>query len=169
MLELVIVMVTFVVLLLIAAPSFQGWQQSQRMKAAVHALHQDMITARSQAIMIGDRVTVCPGSPATGCSDDSKWSRGWLVFRDLNNDGVYSATEPVIRVSGEIEHIAITSAARRSSFIFRGNGTAPGSNGSVWFCDARGPDYVQRIVISNLGRIRQEKQAEADPEDCPQA
>lgn len=169
LLELVIVMATFVVLLLVAAPSMRAWQQNQRMEAAVHALHQDLITARSQAIMIGDRVTVCPGNPVTGCTDDSNWNRGWLVFRDLNDDGRYSATEPVIRVSGDIEQITITSAARRPDFIFRANGTAPGSNGSVRFCDSRGPEYAQRIVISNLGRIRWEEHASIDPDDCPKA
>jgi type IV fimbrial biogenesis protein FimT len=167
MLELVITMIVVTVLILIAVPTFDYWQAKQRMNAALHALHQDLLAARSQAILLGTHVVACPGNFANGCRDDSDWSRGWLVFQDIDANRQYGPTESLIRNSRATERVNIMSSAHRNSFRFYANGTAPGSNGSIWFCGARGPQHAQRIVVSNVGRIRREHFDGLELEDCP--
>lgn len=167
LLELVITMVIAVILLLVAIPSFQQWQARQRMNAALHDLEQDLLAARSQAIVVGSEVVACPGGADLGCADGSDWSRGWLVFQDLDGDRRFTPPEPLIRRSGAVERMTIRSAASRRSLRFYPNGSAPGSNGSIWFCDPRGPAHAMRIVLSNVGRVRREAYDGLEWEDCP--
>ena len=168
LLELVITLVVATILLLTAASSFDNWHARQRMNGALHALHQDLLAARSQAIMTGLHTVTCPGSINGGCSATSDWSRGWLVFEDLNGNRAWDPTEPILRASSEQERVHIMSSSHRRAIRFYGNGTAPGSNGSIWFCGSRGPEYARRIVVSNTGRIRREAYTGLEPEDCPE-
>lgn len=167
LLELVITMVVAIVLTLIAAPTFQQWQARQTMNAAVHALQQDLLAARSQAIALGAHVVACPGAPGLGCREDSDWSEGWLVFHDMDTDRELDPTETLIRSSPALERIHVMSSSSRRNLRFYPNGTAPGSNGSIWLCGARGPDHAQRLVLSNVGRIRREEYDGLEWEDCP--
>ncbi len=169
LLELVVTMVVVIVLTLIAAPTFDQWQARQRMNAALHALHQDLLAARSQAIALGAHVVACPGSPLSGCRDDSDWSGGWLVFHDVDADREFDPTEPVLRSTPAMERINIMSSSSRRSLRFYPNGTAPGSNGSIWLCGVRGPDHAERLVLSNVGRVRREDYDGLEWEDCPEA
>ena len=169
LLELVVTMVVVIVLTLIAAPTFDQWQARQRMNAALHAMQQDLAAARSQAITLGAHVVACPGSPLTGCRDDSDWSGGWLVFHDIDADREKDPGEAVLRLTPAMQGINIISASSRRNLRFFPNGTAPGSNGSIFFCGVRGPDHAQRLVLSNVGRIRREAYEGLEWEDCPEA
>lgn len=168
LLELVVTLSILLVLTLAAAPTFDHWQARQRMNAALHALHQDLLAARSQAITLGGQVVTCPGNVASGCRGDGDWSHGWIVFQDIDGDRALDPVEPVLRNDSAPDRVTIHSSANRSSFRFYPNGTAPGSNGSIWFCGSRGPEHAQRLVLSNLGRIRREAFDGLEPEDCPQ-
>lgn len=168
LLELVITLIVASILLLTAVASFESWHAKQRMSAAMHGLHQDLLAARSQAIMSGIHAVACPGSVVHGCATDSNWSQGWIVFQDLDGDRELDATEQLLRQSPLKKRLNIMSSGHRRSFRFYPNGAAPGSNGSVWFCGSRGPDFGQRIVVSNTGRIRREEYPGLEWEDCPE-
>lgn len=168
LLELVITMVVFAVLLVIAVPSFGSWQARQTMKAAIHAMMQDLRTARSQAIALGADMVACPGDPVAGCAEDSEWSQGWLVFQDVNGDRNFSGGEHLARYTQGFERIRIFTSSGRQNLRFYPNGTAPGSNGSIWFCGVRGPDHAERLVLSNVGRLRREQYDGLEWEDCPE-
>jgi len=168
LLELVITMVVATILLITAVATFDGWQAKQRMNAALHALHQDLLAARSQAIMTGLHAVACPGSVIRGCTSDSDWSQGWLVFQDVDGDRSWGPTEPLLRSSQARKRVNIRSSRHRRSFRFYANGSAPGSNGSIWFCGSRGPEHANKIVVSNTGRIRREAFTGLELEDCPE-
>lgn len=169
LLELVITMSIVIILTLIAAPAFNGWQAKQRMNSAVHALQQDLLAARSQAIVLAANIVACPGDVVSGCSGGNDWSLGWMVFQDLDGDRSLDPAEPLIRNTAAISRVRISSSASRTSLRFYPNGTAPGSNGSIWFCGARGPEHAQRLVLSNVGRLRREDFDGLEWEDCPEA
>lgn len=168
LLELIITMVVAIILTLLAAPTFDQWQARQRMNAALHALHQDLLAARSQAITLGASVVACPGDVGTGCGTGTDWSQGWLVFQDIDGDREFGPAEPLVRVGPALERVRVMTAASRTRLRFYPNGTAPGSNGSIWFCGARGPAHGHRLVLSNVGRIRREPYDGLEPEDCPE-
>lgn len=169
LLELVITMLVAAVLAFLAIPSFQNWQARQRMNTALHSMHQDLVAARSHAITLGANVVLCPGDILNGCRGTNEWSRGWIVFQDLDDDHRFATPEPLLRITGEAQRMKIMSSGSRTYFRFYPNGTAPGSNGSIWFCGARGPEHAQRLVLSNVGRIRRESYEGLEWEDCPEA
>lgn len=169
LLELVVTMAVATILATIAAPTFEHWQARQRMNAAIQSLQQDLLTARSTAITLGINMVVCPGTVATGCEEGSDWSRGWLVFQDIDGDRHFGRSEPLIRQTPGFDRMAIRSSTSRRSLRFLPNGSAPGSNGSIWFCGSQGPENAWRVVLSNTGRIRREPYDGLEDEDCPEA
>lgn len=100
MIEMMVVMAVVGILLGLGVPSYRYVTNSNRMSAEVNALLGDMQFARSEALREGRTVSVCISSTGTSCSSGSTytWQSGWVVFSDLNNDGVIGANDPVLRV-----------------------------------------------------------------------
>lgn len=167
LLELMVTLTIAALLLTAGVPSLQQFTQRQHMKAAVGSLHNDLLLARSEAVVRNLEVVVCPGAPPGGCTDDSDWSRGWIVFGDENGDRRRQASETVLRHGQGFEHLRISSSSGRSSLRFFPDGSAPGSNGSIALCGAGGPPQAWRLVVSNVGRIRPAEYPEIDPANCP--
>ena len=103
----------------------------------------------------------------TGCTGQSGWQPGWLVFVDLNGDRAWQQTEPVLRTANELENMTVRSSASRHQVRFFPGGSAPGSNSSIIFCDQRGFRGGRKLVISNSGRIRRSMLNESDQASCP--
>ena len=138
------------------------------MSAMIAALHGHLALARNEAIRHGAQVVACPGNAAQGCAGSADWSRGWVVFGDPNGDRQHQHAEPIHRVDAGSDLLYIHSSSGRQSLRFHANGSAPGSNMSITFCDWRGPSAARKLVISNIGRIRREEAPELDPVHCPQ-
>ena len=166
-LELMVTVSLAAILLAVGVPALQEFGARQRMSAAMHALHGQLALARDTAIRTGFAVVACPGTPASGCREDSDWSGGWLVFDDANGDAEYESGEILHRVEPGLEQIVIRTTAGRRSLRFAPNGSAPGSNGTITFCDWRGPTAARKLVLANTGRIRREEAPDTDPRNCP--
>jgi len=166
-LELILAISVAAILLVIGVPAFQGFGARQRMSAATNALHAQLVLAREEAIRANAHVIICPGTLDHGCIGTGDWSNGWIVFNDFNGDGQFQKPETVYRVEAGMEQIVIRSSSGRSRLRFSPNGSAPGSNGSISFCDWRGPANARKLVISNTGRIRRDEAPELDAQDCP--
>ncbi|MEJ8569793.1 GspH/FimT family pseudopilin [Elongatibacter sediminis] len=166
-LEALITLAIAAVLLVTGVPALQDFGARQRMSAAMHALHGQLALARDTAIRQAVTSVACPGRPEIGCLTDSDWSGGWFVFSDFNGDRAHQPAEPVHRVEPGLEHLTIRSSNGRPTLRFLPDGSAPGSNGSITFCDHRGPPKARKLVVSNTGRIRREPAPGTDPEACP--
>jgi len=167
MLEMLLVLSIAAVLVIIGVPAFQDFGARQRMSAAVHMLHSHLALARDAAIRFNVHVIACPGNLQEGCRSGSDWSEGWIVFSDFNGDGQYQPLETVHRVEAGLEQMVVHSSSGRSNVQFFPNGSAPGSNGSITFCDWRGPAQARKLVISNTGRIRRDEASGLDERHCP--
>ena len=90
LLELLVTLTIAALLLTAGVPSLQQFTQRQHMKAAVGSLHNDLLLARSEAVVRNLEAVACPGAPAVGCADagdqSGDWSGGWIVFGDGNGD-----------------------------------------------------------------------------------
>jgi len=168
-LELLITLTIAAILLVTGIPSLQSFSDRQRMKAAVGTLHNDLLLARSEAVFRGMEVIACPGDRATGCAGSSDWSDGWIVFGDANGDRERQPDEALLRHGQWFERLRITGSAGRTGVRFFPDGSAPGSNSSIWFCGMDGPAQARRLIISNAGRIRRDLGLDIDPELCPAA
>ena len=153
-LELLIALTIITVLVSAGVPAFRAFGLNQRMNAAVTALQSDLQYARSESIHGSTHTVVCPGKAQSGCLVEQDWDRGWIVFSDPNADRTRQPEETLLRVGGALHQVAISSSQSRRRLHFFPNGTAPGSNTSILFCDARGMSHARQIRISNTGRIR---------------
>jgi type IV fimbrial biogenesis protein FimT len=167
LLELLITLSIASILLLIGVPAFQNFTLEQQMKAAIGSLHNDLMVGRSEAVHLSTRVVSCPGSPATGCSDATDWSDGWIVFADSNADRQHQTDETIVRHGQGFENLQIHGSAGRTDIRFFPDGSAPGSNSSITFCGLSGPEKARKLVISNMGRIRRDSAADMDTSRCP--
>lgn len=165
--ECLIVISILAILLVQGVPALQDYGLRQRMSAAMHALHSHLAMARNDAVRFNVEIIACPGNEMGGCRDDSNWDAGWLVFEDLNGDRQHQETERLLAAEPGLEQIMIRSNNGRRELRFLPNGTAPGSNSSISFCDMRGPLLARKLVISNLGRIRREEAADTNNSNCP--
>ena len=168
-LELLVVLTIAAVLLVLGVPSLQQFTQRQHMKAAIGGLHNDLLLARSEAVFTGIEVIACPGAPDTGCSDSLDWTGGWIVFADTNGDRQRQADETLLRHGQLFERLRVTGSRGRRYVRFYPDGSAPGSNGSFYFCGAGGPPAARKLVVSNVGRIRRDEATDIDPALCPSA
>jgi type IV fimbrial biogenesis protein FimT len=166
-LECLIVICILAILLIQGVPALRDYGLRQRMSASMHALHGHLAMARNEAVRLNSDVIACPGSPPTGCLDEGHWDTGWFVFEDLNGDRSFQDSESVMATEPGLANIAIRSGTGRRFVRFRPNGSAPGSNGSISFCDQRGPVAARKLVVSNLGRIRREPMPELALTFCP--
>jgi type IV fimbrial biogenesis protein FimT len=166
-LEMLLVLTITAILLILGIPALQSYEMRQRMSAGMNLLHTQLALARNEAIRFNAQVVACPGNVASGCSDAADWSEGWIVFADRNGDRRHQQTESVLRVEPGLEQMVIRSSSGRTNLRFYPNGSAPGSNSSITFCDQRGPANARKLVISNTGRIRREEAPEINPGNCP--
>ena len=167
MLEILMVVSITAVLMIVGIPTFEDFRQNQRMTASISLLHSQIVFARDQAIKLNSNVVACPGDLQSGCSQTNNWTGGWIIFSDLNNDQQFSALESLYRYEPALENIVVLGNSGRKQINFYGNGSAPGSNGSITFCDQRGPTKARKLVISNIGRIRRDQAHDMNILNCP--
>ncbi|MGH8225596.1 MAG: GspH/FimT family pseudopilin [Gammaproteobacteria bacterium] len=103
LIELLVVMVLIAVLGTIAVPAYFSMTANNRITGAVNALAATLSYARSEAVIRGEQVVVCPSANGTAC-DNGGWQEGWIVFVDKDNNNAYDSSSDgnPIRVHGAI-------------------------------------------------------------------
>lgn len=165
-LELLVTMAIISILLAAGVPTFKTYGWNLRMKTAMDSLRTDMSLARGYAISHNIQTVMCPATNSDTCSGNPEWHTGWIVFTDLNGDRERQTGEPLRKHTTAVEMLHISSSLSRKSLRFNPNGSAPGSNVSIRFCDKRGARYAGKIALSNSGRIRMETGGLPSTENC---
>lgn len=166
-LELMVTMAVIAILLATAVPAFRAYTWNHRMRTAMDVLQTDLNLARGHAISHNAETIVCPAIDSAACSGTPDWQNGWIIFTDLNGDRQKQPGEPLHKRANKVEFLSISSSRFRSYLRFYPNGTAPGSNITILFCDRRGAEHAGKILVSNTGRIRTESNAGEAGENCP--
>lgn len=166
-LELMVTMTVVAILLTVGVPAFKNYSWNLRMKTAMDSLRTDMNLARGHAISHNIQTIICPATSSDDCSGNSAWQHGWIVFTDLNGDRSKQDGEPLRKHSGPVEMVDISSSQSRNNLRFYPNGSAPGSNLSILFCDQRGAGHAAIIAVSNTGRIRTQSGGITPTANCP--
>ena len=166
-LELIVTMAIIAILLTTGVPALKQYSWNLRMKAAMDNLQTDLNLARGHAISHNTQTVICPSIDKSDCSGQSAWQDGWIIFSDLNSDYRKQDTEPLLKQAGGIAMLNINSSRSRNSLRFYPNGSAPGSNISILFCDRRGAAQAGTIMVSNSGRIRMQTNGSDSTENCP--
>jgi type IV fimbrial biogenesis protein FimT len=88
--ELLITIVVISILLATGVPSFMQAIKNNRVTAQANSLVVSTQMARNEAVKRGVSTIICAANAdmdaCSGSGDD--WSNGWIVFSDLNRDGV---------------------------------------------------------------------------------
>lgn len=165
--ELMVAMTISAILLATAVPSFKDYSWNLKMRTAMDQLQTDMTLARGYAISHNAQTVICPAQSADSCSGETAWHPGWVVFADLDGDHQKQPGEPLLKRSNAIDNLKINSSRSRTYIRFLANGTSPGSNISIQFCDQRGAEKSGIVSVSNTGRIRQQANTGKSTEICP--
>ncbi len=153
--ELLVALTIAVIVTTIAVPSFRWMILDTRLSTSVNDLVHDLALARSNAVIRGRPVVLCPSTDGAHCLAAPEWHRGWIVFVDSNRDRNRGPGEPRLRVHGPLAHgiSAISSRARRR-IVYHPLGFSYGSNLTVTFCASRHPGAARALILSNAGRPR---------------
>lgn len=170
-LTLLEVLIALAVVSLLIAWTLPGWQRqagAAELRERAEALAAGMARARSEAILRGKRVDICPSADRGGCSATAGWETGWVTFPN----------EPVVDSPAAPQDILARERAARTGITIRGNapvaryvsytplGHARRHDGALQmgsFTVCRPGFEALKIVLANSGRTR----IDATREICP--
>ncbi|HXV76545.1 MAG TPA: GspH/FimT family pseudopilin [Candidatus Polarisedimenticolaceae bacterium] len=149
LLELMVVVAIVGILMAVAIPAMGDFIRNGRITAAANDVMAALHFTRSEAIKWRQPVTLCTSAnalqannqpnAAAGCAD-SPLLTGWIVFVDLNQDGVRDAGDTLLLNHGPMD-ARITAASEVDPFLvtYLMNGFALNTNGArIALCDQRG-------------------------------
>ncbi len=153
LIELLLCLSVLAILLSLAAPSMQDFQQRQRIVSTANELVAHINITRMHAVSSHELTIMCPSSNGQTCSGGNRWELGWVIFRDPDRSGTPERAEDILRVGHGIKGLVIDSAGR-TRLRYQPDGTAGGSNQTIKVCDRLNPDQSRAVIISNPGRPR---------------
>ena len=174
LIELLITLAIVGLLLTIGVPSLKTFMQSNQLIASTNELISAFHVARSEAIKLNTRVSICESSDGATCAETGSWKNGWIVFvdgnganpGDLSNTGSPCSapdTDCLLRIHGAIsDELLSVDAANVSSFTFTSRGLPKAANGGAQsgvfsFCSFDSSNNVidsRAVILSFAGRVR---------------
>ncbi len=168
LIEAVVAMAITSVLVGVAVPAFNGVSEAAHNAAAQGALLESYLGAVSHAALAGSEVVLCPGDSG-GCRASSDWSRGWIVFADIDGDRVRDGNETLLHRADPLGgKVHLRSTIGRTRLVFQPNGGNAGSNVTFTLCDGRGVGKATTVVLANNGRLRSGKPTATAARACMQ-
>lgn len=173
--ELMVVLAIIGIGLTIGVPSLKNFMQGSQLIASTNELLSALHVARSEAIKLNTRVTICESGNGSSCATTGSWKNGWIVFVDA--DGNLSGTgaactatgiDCLLRVHNGFNDSQLKVAGLDnnntavSSFTFSSRGLPKANTGaaqsgvfSICSLDSSGSTTDSRaVVLSFSGRVR---------------
>lgn len=163
--ELLITMAVVAILIVIAAPSLDGFLDHHGARSGQHRLHTSAYLARQTAVMEKVPVVICRSRDGQACASGQSWGDGWMVFTSPQGINDCQATHQggacthggrILAVEPGIAPARGTLLSNRenSSLIrFNSQGAARGYNRRFTFCSSHG-EALGGLVVSPTGRTR---------------
>lgn len=165
LIELMVTLSIAAILLTVAVPNFITFVQNNRLANQANDLVTMLNYARSEAVKRNQRITVCSSTTGTSCANSTTWGTGFIVFADIDGDGVVDGGEDVIQVRQGVEGGNTLTAGAQSSITYQSNGflAGVGANDIFRLCDSRGTASARSITLSMQGRVS----TSAGATECP--
>ncbi len=117
--ELLVTISIGAILATMAVPSFLTMLENNRASSQVRDLISAFNLARGEAVTRGNAVSVCTSVNGTACVAAGNWENGWIVFSDLDADGVVdggncnniNTDDCVVRMWGATSGVDMTGGA----------------------------------------------------------
>lgn len=167
LLELLVVMSTAAIVLGFAVPALSEFVQDSRRTHQVNLFVHSIHLAKNEAHKRAQHVNLCKSIDGRQCTEASSWGDGWIVFvnRDRDDPVRVDMGEEILYTHGPWKTGNIT--GNRNAFAFRPF-RKRSTNGTLVFCDSRGPRAARAVIVSYTGRPRvSERSASGGPLICP--
>ena len=178
LIELIVALTIGGILVALAIPSFQSLLLKYRLNTRSNNFYMALNLARSEAVKRNGIVTVCQSSDSASCTTSGGWQQGWIVFYDVNGNGVIdtpdcmdSTKDCIIRTGAALESGYTLSGATPGGSItylsFSSSGLNPGAKAA--FNMRHSPDVEDRNIcldISGRAKILKSATSGAAP-SCP--
>jgi type IV fimbrial biogenesis protein FimT len=154
LLELLIVLLVVATLLAIGVPALGRLALDHRRTADINAFVTAVQLARSESAKRPAAVTLCPSADGSLCGGPGgHFDSGWIVFvnEDRDSPAQRDPDEPLLHV--HLRARAATVRSNRARYTFRPF-YIRSTNGTVTFCDERGPAAARAVILSYTGRPR---------------
>lgn len=154
--ELMITLAVAAILVTAAVPSFMSMIASNRVTAASNDLVTALNLGKSEAIRSGRYALLCKNS---NCDTTGSWADGWILFSDVDNNGVQNGDDPIIRTQEALEPslaFQYIGGSGGSRIQFRPNGSL-NELGRFCFRNSYQNENSRVVRITQSGRIRTEK------------
>ena len=154
------------VLAALAVPQAMDWRRQQQLQAQARTFMHTLQWARSQALVLRKRVTVCISADGHNCARNGGWQQGWLVFEDDNASAAIESGERVLQRVGPLPEglwgAGNSLVTRYVSYQAEGRGqTLSGAfqAGTIRWCSPKSQTHWL-VVLNALGqpRLDQEQQ-----------
>jgi len=154
LLELLVTLMLVVVLLGLGVPGLRDLGLDARRTADVNALVSAIHLARSESFKQARAVVLCHTADGIACAGEREaYDLGWMVFVD--------GDEAVPPRREEDEELLLHYApvmegsirSNRAHYVFRPY-YRRSTNGTIVFCDVRGPAAARAVIVSYTGRPR---------------
>ncbi len=148
LLEVLLVIALGIILLLIAAPSYQDFIVRNRAANSISQVISAIQAARNEAIAQGQTIIFCGSSDQVRC--DGQWQAGQITLTENAKIlRIYSAISPGDRFWWQ------SSLGQNNELKLAATGFTAGQRGSFYYCPKYKPgSYGAKIIVSDSGRIR---------------
>lgn len=149
----------------LVAPSVAQYVASTQVSSATTNMMASLYLARHEAIKRHGRVVLCKTSDGNHCAHSGGWEQGWIVFHDVNNNGLREEAEQIIQqqmaLSGSLRMTGNSPVARYISYGSLGSTLLVGGAfqaGTLTLCRPAADSVDGRQIILNAaGRPRVQK------------
>ncbi|MCW8931965.1 MAG: GspH/FimT family protein [Gammaproteobacteria bacterium] len=161
LIELIIVISIIGILFSSALPAFSKMLARNQQMTQLHTLFHHHQLARSEAIKSNQSVILCKSDDGQHCKSKSKWSDGWIIFSDTDNNKKINNNEMVILIQPAVSgHLSLKYRGFGSHNYVRYFPDGHSStNGTFTLCNQMGHQYAKSIIISRTGRARLDSKA----------
>ncbi|OCR21927.1 general secretion pathway protein GspH [Pseudomonas syringae] len=149
--ELMVTLVLLSVISLVALPALGEMVDAQRRQDAAQRLASGIRTARTEAILRNQVVTIH--------SIDADWSNGWRIIADKDGKGPDEDDPVLVERAASGKARVVGNQKVESHISFNGMGVLMGAgNGRLFVCLKDQPVSRYQVVLALTGRVRIENQ-----------
>lgn len=156
LLELIVCVSIIAIISSIALPHFHDMMARQESQKIKQNLQQSFQYSKNHARIYRSRIVICASSNGSECHNN-RWSDGFIIFNDQNQNNQVNGTEQVLlhqNLNLKYGTLRWNGALNRPNVFFNAEQGLPnGSNGSFYYCS----NYLSthyRVILSNMGQSR---------------
>ena len=166
LIELMVVVVIIEALFVAGNPHLSLLNDRQQRNTTVNSLFRDLAFARTQALYLGVRVYLCPGSYWDRCAQTKQWESGWFTFADYNKDRKPNQNE-ILFYRNKLASAKIKIRFRSPNYLFfKKDGSAwPNGHFTVCLNSDRGTPLAIIVYFSGRSRVS-ERAPDGRPINC---